>query len=142
MSDPVDRQAAIDAFLTELTKRERKNLLHTWSTVEVKYFVVDMLEKLPAAQQEQHWIPFTGHVPESDEKELYPGYDFILDGKLPEDGQRILVTIKKPGHESVQADEFYMDSTECYLDSEYEIRTEAIAWMPLPEPYKAERREE
>ena len=51
-SDSISRQAAIDAFLTELTKRERKNLLHTWSTVEVKYFVVDMLEKLPSAQPE------------------------------------------------------------------------------------------
>ena len=50
MDDLISRQAAIDAFLTELTKRERKNLLHTWSTVEVKYFVVDMLEKLPSAQ--------------------------------------------------------------------------------------------
>ena len=57
--DCVSRQAAIDAFLTELTKRERKNLLHTWSTVEVKYFVVDMLEKLPSAQPERKmgkWI--------------------------------------------------------------------------------------
>lgn len=57
--DLISRQAAIDAFLTELTKRERKNLLHTWSTVEVKYFVVDMLEKLPSAQpepKEGHWI--------------------------------------------------------------------------------------
>lgn len=52
MSDLISRQKAIDAFLTELTKRERKNLLHTWSTVEVKYFVVDMLEKLPSAQPE------------------------------------------------------------------------------------------
>jgi hypothetical protein len=51
--DTISRQAAIDAFLTELTKRERKNLLHTWSTVEVKYFVVDMLEKLPSAQPER-----------------------------------------------------------------------------------------
>lgn len=50
--DVISRQAAIDAFLTELTERERKNLLHTWSTVEVKYFVVDMLEKLPSAQPE------------------------------------------------------------------------------------------
>ena len=52
MSDTISRQAAIDAFLTELTKRERKNLLHTWSTVEVKYFVVDMLEKSPSVQPE------------------------------------------------------------------------------------------
>lgn len=59
MSDLISRQAAIDAFLTELTKRERKNLLHTWSTVEVKYFVVDMLEKSPCAQPERKkgkWI--------------------------------------------------------------------------------------
>ena len=59
MNDLISRQAAIDAFLTELTKRERKNLLHTWSTVEVKYFVVDMLEKLPSAQPERktgRWI--------------------------------------------------------------------------------------
>ena len=58
--DLISRQAAIDAFLTELTKRERKNLLHTWSTVEVKYFVVDMLEKSPSAQPERktgRWIP-------------------------------------------------------------------------------------
>ena len=52
MNDLISRQAAIDAFMTELTKRERKNLLHTWSTVEVKYFVVDMLEKSPSVQPE------------------------------------------------------------------------------------------
>ena len=52
MDDLISRQAAIDAFLTELTKWERKNLLHTWSTVEVKYFVVDMLEKSPSAEPE------------------------------------------------------------------------------------------
>ena len=59
MDDLISRKAAIDAFLTELTKRERKNLLHTWSTVEVKYFVVDMLEKSPSSQPERKkgkWI--------------------------------------------------------------------------------------
>lgn len=52
MEDMISKQAAIDAVLTELTKRERKNLLHTWSTVEVKYFVTEMLEHLPSAQPE------------------------------------------------------------------------------------------
>lgn len=56
MGDLISRQAAIDAFLTELTKRERKNLLHTWSTVEVKYFVVDMLEKMPSVTPEPEII--------------------------------------------------------------------------------------
>lgn len=51
--DLISRQAAIEAILTELTKRERKNLLHTWSTVEVKCFIVEMLEQLPSAQPER-----------------------------------------------------------------------------------------
>ena len=34
-------------------------------------------------------------------------------------------------------DEFYTDDGS-YLDSGYEIGTEATAWMPLPEPYKTE----
>ena len=68
MNDLIRRQAAIDAFLTELTKRERKNLLHTWSTVEVKYFVVDMLETLPSAQPEQRWIPCDKGELEGDKK--------------------------------------------------------------------------
>lgn len=58
MSELIDRQAAIDAFLTELTKRERKNLLHTWSTVEVKYFITKMLEQMPSAQQKP--LKYTG----------------------------------------------------------------------------------
>ena len=49
MDELISRQAVIDAILTELTKRERKSLLHTWSTVEVKYFITEMLEQLPSA---------------------------------------------------------------------------------------------
>lgn len=57
------------------------------------------------------------------------------DCKLPDDGQRILVNVSVRGHESVQYDEFYTDDGS-YLDSGYEIGTEATAWMPLPGPYK------
>lgn len=73
MSDLIDRKAAIDAFLTELTKRERKNFLHIWSTVEVKYFVADMLEKLPPAQR---WIPWdSGKFPEESGTYTVTAYD-------------------------------------------------------------------
>ena len=47
MSDLISRQAAMDAFLAELTRRERNNLLHTWTTADVKYFIADFLEQLP-----------------------------------------------------------------------------------------------
>lgn len=61
--DTISRAATIDAFLTELTKRERKNFLHTWSTVEVKYFVADMLEKLPSSRP--GWIYIEEALPKT-----------------------------------------------------------------------------
>jgi hypothetical protein len=90
-----------------------------------------------SAQPEQRWIPFKTRPLTKEEKEEYPEWDGILDCKLPDDGQRILVNVSVRGHESVQYDEFYTDDGS-YLDSGYEIGTEATAWMPLPEPYKAE----
>ena len=83
------------------------------------------------------WIPFKTRPLTKEEKEEHPEWDGILDCKLPDDGQRILVSVSVRGHESVQYDEFYTDDGS-YLDSGYEIGTEATAWMPLPEPYKAE----
>mgnify|MGYP002518639353 CR=1 FL=1 len=72
-----------------------------------------------------------------EEKEEHPEWECILECKLPEDGQRILVSINLKGHEEVQYDEFYSDDGS-YLDSGYEIGSEAVAWMPLPKPYREE----
>ena len=83
------------------------------------------------------WIPFKTRPLTEEEKEEHPEWDCILDCKLPDDGQRILVTIRIRGHEEVQQDEFYSDDGS-YLDSGYEIGTEAVAWMPLPEPWKGD----
>ena len=115
MSDLISRQAAIDAFLTELTKRERKNLLHTWSTVEVKYFVVDMLEKLPSAQPEQRWIPVSKRMPE-------PRIDVWCNSDM---GQMV---------------GYYDEYAETWYGRDY-LELIVTAWMPLPEPYKAESEE-
>jgi len=85
------------------------------------------------------WIPFTYRTPTEEEKENHPDWNYVLDGKLPEDGQRILVNIKYKAHEAVQLDEFYYDGEGCYLDNGYDIGTEATAWMPLPELYRGEQ---
>ena len=87
--------------------------------------------------EESEWIPFRVRPLTEEEKEDYPEYGYILDCKLPDDGQPILVSINVRGHERVQYDEYYADDG-CYLDSGYEIGTEATAWMPLPRPYKEE----
>ena len=72
-----------------------------------------------------------------EEKKEQPEWNFIVDCQLPENGQRILVSIECAGHENVQLDEFY-DDDGVYLDSGYAIGEEAVAWMPLPEPYQPE----
>lgn len=84
---------------------------------------------------EPNWIPFKTRPLTEEEKEEHSEWDSILDCKLPDDGQQILVSVSVRGHERVQYDEFYTDDG-CYLDSGYEIGTEVIAWMPLPEPYR------
>ena len=111
----ISRQATIDAFLTELTKRERKNLLHTWSTVEVKYFVVDMLEKLPSAEPKQRWIPCSE--------------------RLPEEMGTYMTTIDYGKHGLAVGQRYYYGKYLGWGDER------VIAWMPLPEPYKAESEE-
>ena len=126
MDDLISRQAAIDALIE-------------WYGCEPSDIGAfeDIIEKMPSAQPEQRWIPFKTRPLTKEEKEEHPEWDGILDCKLPHDGQRILVNVSVRGHESVQYDEFYTDDGS-YLDSGYEIGTEATAWMPLPEPYKAE----
>ena len=126
MDDLISRQAAIDALIE-------------WYGCEPSDIGAfeDIIEKMPSAQPEQRWIPFKTRPLTKEEKEEHSEWDGILDCKLPDDGQRILVNVSVRGHESVQYDEFYTDDGS-YLDSGYEIGTEATAWMPLPEPYKAE----
>lgn len=90
------------------------------------------------AQPERRWIPFKRRKPTEEEG---TAFDYIMDCKCPEDGQNILVSINIQGHEPVQYDTFYGGGgEECCLESDYELVEEATAWMPLPEPYKAERR--
>jgi len=128
MDDLISRQAAIDA-INRLDIPEDMCVFEILSHIELE------LGTLPSAQPEQRWIPFKTRPLTKEEKEEHPEWDGILDCKLPDDGQRILVSVSVRGHESVQYDEFYTDDGS-YLDSGYEIGTEATAWMPLPEPYR------
>jgi len=99
--------------------------------------LIGAVSVFPAADvQPVKWIPFEIRDLDEEEKEEHPEWDCILDGELPEDGQRILVNVKFKGHESVQMDEFYSDCDGSYLDSGYDIGTEVTHWMPLPEPLK------
>ena len=80
------------------------------------------------------WIPFKLRKADEEEREVY-GYDAMLDCKLPDEDEEILIT-NKYGH--VYMDIFCSDYSECYLESGNEFVTEAVAWMPLPPAYKGE----
>ena len=80
------------------------------------------------------WIPFEEKEADEDEKEAY-GCEYMLCCKLPDEDEEILVTY---ANGNVGEDIFLRDGYECYLDSGAEFITEAIAWMPKPQPYKKE----
>ena len=121
MDDLISRQAAIDAFLTELTKRERKNLLHTWSTVEVKYFVVDMLEKLPSAQTEPHYDEWCTDCKEYDkERHCCPRWNRVIRQTL-KDAQPEQRTCVNCGR-TVNNGGWYADGrTRCPIEEHYAL---------------------
>lgn len=98
-------------------------------------YALNRIDELPVAEIPR-WIPFKMRKPDPDELEEHPDWAYVLEGQLPDEGQRILVNCVYRGHEAVQQDEFYSDGDGFYLDSGYEIGTEVNAWMPLPEPYK------
>ena len=82
------------------------------------------------------WIPFIRRPPDEYEKANYPDSPWFLDGDLPEGGELILVTVKYRGKIYVQEDMGMYDDDGFYLDSGHEPVNEAVAWMPIPEPYQ------
>jgi len=96
------------------------------------------IKELPPVnpQPKTRWIPVTKRPMTEDEKSWYEScYDEaeILDCPLPEDGEDVLITVNG----MTWVDTFIRDETDgCYFES-YDI-DEVKAWMPLPEPYKAE----
>ena len=117
MQDLISRQAAIDAFLTELTKRERTSLLHTWSTVEVKYFIAKILEQLPPAQP--GWIPCSERPPEKSEW-------YLLTAEW-DDG---LTTVMKDRYVVGEGWTCAVFGAKC------------LAWQSLPTPYREGRQDD
>jgi len=78
------------------------------------------------------WIPFEEREMTAEEKECHPEWGYILDCKLPDDNEEILVSDGK----YVWFDTFYNDGDGCCLDSDREL--DGCAWMPLPEPWRGE----
>ncbi len=89
-------------------------------------------------EEPQKWIPIKTRPLSEKEKEYFViDAEFIYDCDLPDDGETVLITDKWG---NVDTDTFYRDDG-CYFE-DYSGEDDVVAWMPLPEGYKAERSEE
>lgn len=84
--------------------------------------IAEMITNMPSARPEQRWILCSERVPEEDEQVLVYLYDSPYIAWIDSNGE--------------------WNTEEFTLDKEKEREDEPIAWMPLPEPYREERREE
>ena len=106
----MDRYVSEELILCDTDKKFPKN----------EVFIVDdvyeeIVENLPSAQPESHWIP--------------------VSEKLPGENEFVLVTFGWFGRKTdpgVNIDEI--------RDGDWMISEVVTAWMPLPEPYRAERK--
>lgn len=100
--------------------------------------VQDMIEKLQddleQDEKENGWIPVKYHQiseKERAEESISNDIQYMPDCKMPDDGQKILVT----NGETTWQDTCFIDSNGYYLDGGYDW-IDIMAWMPLPKPYK------
>ncbi len=104
---------------------------HHTATVSV-YALDDLVKEV---NKTGHWIPVKFRPLTDEEQEEYPDYCYMADCLMPDDGEEILVSTK---YGSVEKDECGFDDG-YYLDSGYDWQTDIVAWMPLPQPYKADK---
>lgn len=100
--------------------------------------VFEMIEQLKddleQDEKENGWIPVKYHQiseKEREEESILKNIQYMLDRKMPDDGQEILVT----NGETTWQDTSFIDCDGYYLDSGYDW-IEITAWRPLPEPYR------
>lgn len=100
--------------------------------------VLEMIEQLQddleQDEKENGWIPLKYHQiseKERAEKSISNDIRYMLDCKMPDDEQEILVT----NGETTWKDTCFIDSNGYYLDGGYDW-IDITAWQQLPEPYE------
>lgn len=97
----------------------------------------DTIEMLSEKARGGKWIPVKFRPLTEEEEIEYPDYCYMADCQMPSDEEEILISTV---HGTVEKDIAVFDDA-FYLDSGYDWQTDVVAWMPLPEPYRADMRE-
>ena len=131
LGSDADRVATEEAVQTAIEAlKERRPMFYISNTVEQEklkdmtknfppMFVTSDTEKIELIR-EQQWIPCSERLPKDDDWQIVT----ILDER---------------GDTPYRYSDFgwYLNRAECWI-IDAEQRTDVIAWMPLPEPYKGE----
>ena len=122
MGDTISRQAAIDAMTNTLWHYPNECYRNLNEYEFAKGLAELGLKSVPSAQPEQRWIPCSERLPENDEEVL---------ATTAWGDVTIAERIYPPINDTCW---FIHDgNTNATID-------DVVAWMPLPEPYRVERR--
>lgn len=102
--------------------------LWIWAGLAVVFLLYIMLY-LRGDDMNNEWIPFRKRPLTKEEQQKHPDWCYILDCKLPDDDEDILVSNGK----YIWIDRFNNNGTECYLESDACL--DDCAWMTLPKPW-------
>lgn len=121
----------LEQYKTEMENKSQYKHEFLGSAPDIVNTLLDDLEQ---DEKENGWIPVKYHqISEKERAEEFISRDihYMLDCKMPDDGQEILVT----NGETTWQDTSFIDCDGYYLDSNYDW-IDITAWRPLPEPYK------
>ena len=118
----------------EVASRKFDDRVHCIKCAEEHRQLAEWLKDYRRLKEQTRWIPVKFRPLTEEEQKEYPDYCYMADCPMPDEGEEILVTTT---HGTVEKDEAEFDDG-FYLDSGYDWQTDIVAWMPLPEPHKAE----
>lgn len=106
-----------------------KNFDHTGGASVLE----QLIDEQPTVEPETHWIPCSERLPEYNESVLtWDGYVFCIEKRIP--------YIRDDDGEPIEGDWWVGNEYDEYASEYYPNLRDgaAIAWMPLPEPYREE----
>jgi len=123
-----------------MTREELRDYVDEQRTLNnIPYHVYSaLIDGIDTLEQESRWIPMVSRKPTDEEKTDYfeqHGEElcYMMENEMPSHGQEVLVTIGEFVAEDVFDEDFYN-----FENNDIE---NVDAWMPLPQPYKAESEE-
>lgn len=124
----------LEQYKTEIENKSQYKAGLPGSALDIVNTLLSDLEQ--DEKENNSWIPVKYHQiseKERAEESISNDIQYMLDGKMPDDGQEILVT----NGETTWQDTSFIDCDGYYLDSNYDW-IDITAWRPLPDPYKGD----